>query len=234
VTLPQTQYSKQLEKKYGWNVSFFAAGFDPTELPQDLTKNEAREKLNIHHEEYVLLCSSRIVPEKQIDKLITVLGGLKEFKWKCYITGYGPDDYVSEIRKTIDLSSLSGRVYVVGHVSFEVLSYYYKASDLFFMTSIKEAGPGSANMAAWYGLPIISTKTGSVAELLDQDNAGYLVDPKNYDEWNKALIFAFTGNKIKLLDKNILLHVKGRKSNMERMANTIKNVYNSFYRIKPN
>jgi glycosyltransferase involved in cell wall biosynthesis len=97
-----------------------------------------------------------------------------------------------------------------------------------------EAGPGSANMAAWYRLPIISTNTGSVAELLEQENAGYLVSPTNYDEWKKALIFAFTGNKINLLDTEVLMQAKGRKSNMERLANTINTVYESFYMDKIN
>ena len=229
VALPQHKYYHELERKYGWQVSFFAAGFNPNEFPRNVSKVEARATLQLNKDDYILLCSSRIVPEKQIDKLITVLSDLKDFPWKCYITGNGPDSYITVIEQMIRSLKLNNRVSLVGYVSDELLRYYYQSADLFFMTSLNEAGPGSANLAAWYGLPVISTRTGSVAELLEQEGVGYLVDPENYEEWKKALRFAFNRNIIKTLDEKVLVYWKGRKNNIERLVSAISDAIQPFY-----
>jgi glycosyltransferase involved in cell wall biosynthesis len=64
----------------------------------------------------------------------------------------------------------------MGYKNSNELVNYYNAADLFIMSSKSEAGPVVSMEAMACNLPILSSNTGRVAELLKEENIGCIVD----------------------------------------------------------
>lgn len=230
VTLGHKSFQKQIEEKYKLKTIIYTAGFDQSEWIINMSKEKARKKISINPDTKVILISSRFTPEKQIDRVLEVLGKFKNEKFICFISGRGDLKYTEYLESLIMEYGLADKVKFTGFLSEEDLVVHYIASDVFVMSSINEAGPGSTNIAVWYDVPIISTDTGFTAELLKENNAGIVVPTTKYSEWEKAFKRFFDGEKIRLLDKEVLLQNKGAEVNIKRLIGFIKEVYNNFYK----
>lgn len=230
VTLGHKKYREQINKRYNIESIIYSAGFEPSEWQYQLQRENERRNLNITDDKYMILASSRLTPEKQIDKLILTLSKFRNKNFICYITGAGENSYRNTLNDLIISNGLREKINLTGFVTNEQLAKYYCASDIFIMSSIQEAGPGSTNIAIWYGVPIISTDTGFTSELLKENNAGIVVPTTDYIEWEKAFKKFFDGEYIKPLEKEILLQNKGAEVNIKRLINFIKQVYNNFYK----
>ena len=64
---------------------------------------------------------------------------------------------------------------------------YYKASDLYLITSREEGGPKSILESMACGVPLISTKVGMAEDIIIDGQNGYLVDIEDVDTiYNRA------------------------------------------------
>ena len=195
-TIPHLEGEMILREKYNFKLSFFHPGIDTPNLLLSLPKSDARKVLGISETTILLLVSSRMVVEKQVDKLILVLSKLKRYNWLLHITGHGEPDHISLIKQLIIENELTDRVKLCGYVSDEVLMQYNCAADLYCIPSIMEGGPISALLAIWYGLPVFSTNTGAIAEFLIKTKSGLIVNTINYPEWENVLETFFKDAKV--------------------------------------
>ena len=126
-----------------------------------------RSKLGIDPNHKVLLFVGRLEKVKRVDLLLLAFRYLKE-KWKhndirLLIVGDG-----SQKERLIQLTKQLGidnHVIFTGHVPPKKIAEYYRASDLFVLTSISEASPNVVREALACGLYVISTNVGDVYEL---------------------------------------------------------------------
>ena len=230
-SIPNLEGGARLEEKYKFHLSFFHPGIDTLNLPQPFPKVKVREKLSIPEDVTLLLVSSRMVPEKQVDKLIKVLSVLKQYNWQLYITGYGEPEHISLINQIITENDLTDRIKLCGYVSDELLIQYYCASDLYCIPSIMEGGPISAVMAIWYKLPIFSTNTGTIAEFLNRTHSGLVVGTTNYIEWENKLTLFFKGKEIILPPMNDFLEIFSTDSNIHKLNNMIMESAAEYYPV---
>jgi glycosyltransferase involved in cell wall biosynthesis len=185
-----------------------------------ISKNQAREKLNLPCGKKIIFSSSRLVPEKQIDKLIFALSGLKEYDFICYISGSGEADYENYLRQLCFNLSIEDRIIFTGFLDQE-LADYYCASDLFISTSISEGGPVSVIKAMALEIPVISTNTGIAWHILKDNEAGMIIDKNKPEEWRKTIAEFLNGKQIQVIDSYKLRD----KYKLERSINQLVTYY---------
>jgi glycosyltransferase involved in cell wall biosynthesis len=192
-----------LIKKYPQiNVFKFKFGLDLDFWRSDISKKEARNKLNIPLDKFVILLSQRLIPEYQIDKFMEALvmvNPRKEFI--CYISGHGTKNYLSYLLEKRENCGLNEIVKFVGYVSNEDLKMYFIASDVFATLPIISAGSTGAIKAMACERPVLHVKTGSTYEYLKDNNAGIFIEPTNYSEWIKVIRGIINGKEIKIVPR---------------------------------
>jgi glycosyltransferase involved in cell wall biosynthesis len=127
-----------------------------------------------------LLFVGRIVAEKGIHELFSAFETLlaKNEKIQLSIAGDGPD--LPELIKH-SKSYQPGLVRFLGFVKGQELETAYRDADLLVLPSYQEGFPYVAIEAMRAGLPIISTNTGALDELVTDGLTGFKVPPKDAD-----------------------------------------------------
>lgn len=169
--------------------------FDFNRYQNPVSKVEARQKLRLPHHKKIIFSSSRLVPEKQIDKLIMALGSLPNDNYLCVISGSGTGEYEGYLKGLCEQLNLTEKVVFTGYLQ-ENLMDYYCACDLFISTSVSEGGPVSIFKAFNLNIPVMSTDTGFAGFLLKRYGAGILIDKRNSKSWSDALKSFLNGQPI--------------------------------------
>lgn len=112
-----------------------------------------------------IVSCSNVIPVKRVDliaKALTVLQA-KDIEWIHF--GDGPN--LSHIRDYCEVNGIALKA--VGHVSNEDIIDYYKNNyvDVFINVSSSEGSPVSIQEALSFGIPIIGTDVGAVADQID-------------------------------------------------------------------
>lgn len=136
---------------------------------------------------FVFVTTCRLVPIKNLDRLIAAFAGLvKTYSERSIILkiiGDGPERENLEFR--IQNSGLEKRVELLGFQS-DVWSYLAEA-DAFILPSLREGSSVSLAEAMTAGLPSIVTKVGGATEILGNSQSGILIDPLSTYEIQHAM-----------------------------------------------
>ena len=208
-------------------VSNVGVDFDAIDFR--VTKEQARNMLGLPPEKFILFASQRLVPEKQLDKLLHALQKVESKNILLIISGPGSEEYKDELSRLITKLDLSGVVRIIGFVDLKTLHNCYIASDLFISTSISETGPDSVYKAIFFELPVLTTDTGIAYEFLKEKNAGCIIDRYDSSKWDEALFFAVNGGTIKKPEKNAVINFFSWNKISKYYLNTFYNVYQDFY-----
>lgn len=166
-----------------------------------------------------LVVVTRIDPDKGLEWLIDCFAKLvntTRFQLELNIAGTGPyEEFLKQ--KIVDLKLEN--VHLLGFV--DDVSSLLKKSDIFLLTSKFESFPLSILEALSFGLPIISTNTGGINEMVLNNLNGFLVDFKNDNQ--------LTSSMFKLVDDPNLRLRFGRESyNLYLKKYTTKVYKNNF------
>jgi len=158
--------------------------------PLQRERKELRRDLEVENR-FVLLSLGRLVERKGFDDAIKALTYLPEIEDLCLlIVGKGPEQ-LSLMRLTKKLS-LESKVKFLGFVSAEKLPKIYNAADA-FVAPFKAIGrdiegfPLVVQEAQACGLPIVSTITAGLPELVENNTTGFLVPPESPREIAKKI-----------------------------------------------
>lgn len=157
--------------------------------PIILTKNEARSKIQsmiktkIDSSEWIGSIAG-LYKTKGLDLLIKSFAKNHTLQKKHYfILGEGPER--KNLTKLIKFYHLENTIHLLGQI--ENAALLLPAFDLFVLPSRKEGLPYALLEAMSYELPIIATKVGGVASLVQNYQAVKLISPNSEDELMKAL-----------------------------------------------
>src|SRR3989338_9470580 len=114
-----------------------------------------------------------------------------------FMIGSGPLD--EELKKYVVERDMSESVTILPWIENKDLPGYFSSSDIFIYPSQRYGGGGeqfgySIAEASSSGLPVISTRTGSIADLVVDGETGILVEPEDKQALTGALI-QLTQNK---------------------------------------
>ncbi len=123
-----------------------------------------------------LLCVATLSPRKGHDLLIEALAPLASLPWKLTCVGsltLSPET-VAGVRAQIVRAGLGERIALVGALTGEALEAQFQAADVFVLPTRYEGYGMVVAEALARGLPVISTRTGAIPDLVGPD-AGLIV-----------------------------------------------------------
>lgn len=148
------------------------------------------------HEPPRLVFAGRFVYQKNPILLVQVLAELKNVTWNMVMMGDGP--LFQTVEKEVQKHALQERVALPGWVAPEQVQKEFLRSDVLFMTSHSEGLPIVGVQALSAGLAIVASDIGGFRDLVDQGVNGYLLNPRNKDEF-ADVIKGLLSNPEKLL-----------------------------------
>lgn len=143
--------------------------------------------------DFTILFVGRLTEDKGLIYLIQALGQLKDSgaDFKALIVGSG--DQESQLKALTTELGLDAHVVFIGWVPSEELPDYYNTADVF-------VGPSVVGSKGWQealglvfiealatGLPVISTNTGGIADVVEDGVTGYLVDQRSSEQIARRL-----------------------------------------------
>lgn len=196
-----------------------AYGF-PTKItagPMRIKKLKKQNNINI-------LFPSRIVERKGIEDCLHMLALLPE-QFRMYLPAYSTcesKEYLSYINSLIDRLGIRKRVVAaVEKTPPEAMSKYYKLADIAVMPSHYEGFGLVAVESMTWGVPVIATPVGGLAEIITNNKNGLLVQPQSPKALADAVMKIATDPLLrKKLTKQALLTVTNnftREANMKQM-----------------
>ena len=106
-------------------------------------------------------------------------------------------NYVESLSNLIKTYQMQSKVFFHGLVSSERLWKYYESADIFVLPSILEGFGISLLEAARFGLPIVSTKSGAIPELIRNRENGLLVPPEDPEALANAILELITNRELR-------------------------------------
>jgi glycosyltransferase involved in cell wall biosynthesis len=123
-----------------------------------------------------MLCVATVTAGKGHETLLEALAAVPHRGWQLSCAGSLTRDAaaVARVRAAIDAHDLGGRVSLLGDLDAAALEAAYDRSDLFVLATRQETYGMAVAEALAHGLPVVSTCTGQIPELVAPD-AGVVV-----------------------------------------------------------
>lgn len=136
-----------------------------------------------------LLCVGALIPRKGHQTLARALAMIAEGRWRLTCVGSTQRDprTVERLLARLRADGLEDRVRLAGEVDESTLAACYDDADVFVLPTFYEGYGMAVAEALAHGLPVISSATGAIAELL-AGGAGLLVPPGDPQALAAALL----------------------------------------------
>ncbi|MDD5141899.1 glycosyltransferase [Methanoregula sp.] len=175
-------------QRYNKNVYAIPNAFSPAFHPVDM--RIARKNLSISMDSKIIFSLGFLIKRKGFNYLIDAMKQISNQRPDvvCYIGGVGPDR--SSLQVQIDRLNLKHKVFLLGSIPGDQLTFWINASDLFVLSSLNEGNPTVMFEVLGCGKPFIGTNVGGVPEVISSENYGILVEPANTSDLAKKIMNA--------------------------------------------
>ena len=150
---------------------------------------EARQRLGVAPEEFVMLFVGQHIWEKNPRLIIDGLSRIPDVPFRMYFVGVG---YAAEgMKQLVSEKGLDGKVTFVGSITDRAkLTDYYAASDLFLFPSLYDNAPLVVREAAALHTPAVMAAGATASTILKDGENGFLVenDPDKMAQLLRELI----------------------------------------------
>jgi glycosyltransferase involved in cell wall biosynthesis len=193
--------SELMKKKYpnkkvlylpnGVNISMFKKG----------NARDFRQKYSIKKSEKILLCVSRIDPQKNQILLIKAFNDLVKKNKKLRLVLIGAitnKNYYKKINLKIKEYSLKNKVLILNDINFDNpdLVNAYSAADIFILPSIHEPF-GIVILEAWAAeKPVVASNIGGIPGFVEDGKTGLLFESESKELLNKTILKLLNNKKL--------------------------------------
>lgn len=173
------------------NRKYFSTpvGLDESRFKKKIDGKRLRDILGIPPNKRVLLYIGVIESRRHVDTLIESLCYLPE-NFVLAIVGDGVEK--GRLMEISRKECLADRIFWLGKKKQEELPYIYEDADLFLLASDYEIYGMVILEAMYYGLPVLSTRTGGARTLITDGQTGYIIDSLNGKDWSDRISEIFS------------------------------------------
>jgi len=221
---------EHLRKIYRGELVKATAGIDFSSWYQ-MNGKYARKRLGLPLNKKIFFSACTLKPLKQVDKLIRTFVQISDqYDFLLVIAGHGTSGYESYIRRISEPLVRKNKLRFVGYIRGQELLWYYNASDFFLSSSLEEGGPGSVIKALACGIPVISTRVGNTAELMEQHKCGCLLDIHDYAGWKSSIEEVLAGKRVvRALARAVAREHYGWPAIANKYLDVYKRLVNKYY-----
>jgi len=135
-----------------------------------------------------MLCVATITPRKGHELLLDALAGVGHLDWTLVCVGSleRSPATVRALRMRIEIAGWEDRVELTGELDEAQLQQQFRSAHLFVLATHFEGYGMAVAQALAHGLPVVSTRTGAIADLVPP-GAGMLVEPADEAALRAAL-----------------------------------------------
>jgi glycosyltransferase involved in cell wall biosynthesis len=166
-----------------------------TEKFQPVSKDEARQSLNLPRDAKVLITVGGLCERKGFHRVIECLPQLIErYPNLHYLIVGGPSaegDWTDRLKEQVQTLGLTDQVHFLGTISPEKLKLPLSAADVFVLATRNEGWANVLLEAMACGLPVVTTDVGGNAEVVCRTDIGMVVPFGDQQALSKALKQAF-------------------------------------------
>jgi glycosyltransferase involved in cell wall biosynthesis len=187
-------------------------------LPNVVDTEQFKPEADHGRPSVVLMASGRLVKQKRFDRMISIVGRLRNdlnLDVRAMIVGPPQDPVLRpELeRQALGLGLTPDQVQFVGGVA--DMAPYYRRAGIFVSTSDFEGTPNVLLEAMASGLPVVATKVGGVPRIVQDGHTGYLRDRDDVDGLVAAIAKLVTSASLRkqmgrqardLIEQNHSLH----------------------------
>jgi beta-1,4-mannosyltransferase len=154
--------------------------------PQTTTAIEARVKLGLRINEFIILFFGNVSAYKGLEDLLNVITEINQPCLRLVIAGHCTDE---RLRHVINSAAKATNIdFHDGHVPDDVVQIYFQACDVVCLPFKAITTSGSAILALSFGKPIVAPRLGALNDL--PEGIGYFYDPEAADALEKAILAA--------------------------------------------
>lgn len=172
----------------------------------DLTREEARQRLQLERQERVLLFFGNIVPYKGLEYLYRALVLLRQAGTPCRLVIAGKvkycDDYWQELERLA--AELAIERHLLKHNRFipdEEVERYFKAADLLVLPYTHIFQSGLPFLACSFGLPLVATDVGALRETVVEGETGTICRSRDAEDLAKGIGRFFASDMYRRAEK---------------------------------
>lgn len=127
-----------------------------------------------------VLLVGAVVPRKRVHDLVDAVARVPGASLR--IAGGTPDpEYAAAVSERVRVLGLENRVELLGSLPAERLKAEYQRASVFVLPSAQETSPLVIAEAMAAGVPVVATRAGGVAHLVEEGRTGFLVDVGDTD-----------------------------------------------------
>jgi len=209
----------------GFNTNKFKPGLEP----------KLRNELGLK-DKFIFLFVGALGYRKGLHFILDILSDLKEKYKNLYFILIGSGTYEKDLKKQVEDLKLDN-VKFIPWLPNEELPYIFSSVDAFLYPSIPHKGweeqfGYSIAEASLSGLPVISTNTGSIYEVLVDGRTGIMIPPNSKEDLQKAMERLINNSALRnQLGKEGREFIKKNFSN-EIIAEKLFNLFRETYESK--
>lgn len=160
-------------------------GIDTSRFAGDPDPGPWRAAVGIPEDARVVLYVARVVESKNHGRFLDVAERVLADRDDTYFVSAGGGSGLEALRREVERRGMCDRVKILGYVDDVVESIH--GCDLFLSTSDYEGFGLALAEAMAAGKPVVSTRVGGVADVVDDPATGFLVDPGDLDGLAEAV-----------------------------------------------
>ncbi|HLU05447.1 MAG TPA: glycosyltransferase [Woeseiaceae bacterium] len=166
-------------------VTVIPNGVD-TQLFQPRTARDCRAALSLPLDRELVVCVSRLSPEKGVDVLVRAFAQLRKEHPGAGLAFVGAGPMLAELTELADALEVREAVRFVGAVGHDEVPLWLGAASLVCMPSLREGHPNAAMEALACGRPVVASAVGALPEIV-REGSGLLVEPGDPRALSSAL-----------------------------------------------
>lgn len=157
---------------------------DLRQVKSSLRKADAKRRLGISPDAFVIGTAARLVPVKRLDIFLAVAELISKQVSNLAVVIAGEGGERDRLQAQVSRTSLEQQAHFLGHRDdiYDIL----RAMDLLLITSDHEGLPTVLLEAMALGIPVVSRSVGGIPEVIDDGVNGILVESNSPDEIAEA------------------------------------------------
>lgn len=186
--------SKQLTDvfiKLGINknkILFISNGVDINKFNPFIKGDDIKHKYNIPFNHTIILCPTRLAPVKGTIYLIKSIPIVLTYYKNIKILIVGDGEELIKLKKLVNKLKLSENIIFTRNIDNIEMPKYYAISDIVVLPSLREATSIAGLEAMASGKALIGTKVGGIPYIIENNNTGLLIPPRNPKKIAEAII----------------------------------------------